>query len=93
MNVRAEYENTPIRHIAVQCPHCGKWFNGWDVVWAVDALEALRYEHQIPFATFECPVCGKEFGGMQHGEKVDIQEVYSAEECYKDCLSKKEVWE
>ena len=31
-NVRVEYESTPIRHIAVQCPKCGKWFKGWDIV-------------------------------------------------------------
>ena len=93
MNVRVEYEPTPIRHIAVQCPHCGNWFNGWDVVWSDHPFESLRYDSDITFEEFNCPVCGKEFGGMQHREVINIQEVGSAEECYKDCLSKKEVWE
>ena len=30
-NVRVEYEPLPIRHIAVQCPNCKKWFRGWEI--------------------------------------------------------------
>ena len=28
LNIRIVYEPTTIRHIAVQCPFCEKWFNG-----------------------------------------------------------------
>ena len=93
MNVRVEFELAPIRHIAVQCPHCNKWFCGWDVVNARNPFNELRDSVDIKFATFTCPVCDKEFGGIQHREQVVIQEVGSAEECYKGCLKKKEVWE
>lgn len=93
MNVRVEYESTPIRHIAVQCPKCQKWFCGWDIVKGERAFDNLRYEHDIRWVEFECPVCGEEFGGMHNREQIIIQEVGSAEECYKNCLNKKEVWE
>ena len=92
MNVRVVYESTPIRHIAVQCPHCGKWFSGWDIL-AGNGYEDLRFEHDISFATFECPLCEKEFGGLQHNENVDIRKVGDADECYKDCLRQKVTWE
>ena len=93
MNVRVEYEPTPIRHIAVQCPHCNQWFSGWDVVCSHDPFRDLRDKTDILYETFRCPVCEEEFGGIQHREEVNIQEVNSAEECYKGCLHKKEVWE
>ena len=57
-NVRVEYESTPIRHIAVQCPKCGKWFHGWDIVKGERAFDVLRYAHDINWTEFECPVCG-----------------------------------
>ena len=92
MNVRVEYESTPIRHIAVQCSYCGKWFCGWDVVVSNNSLRDLRYDSDIHFAEFQCPVCGKGFGGLQNNDAPNIEEVGSAEKCYKDCLQKKEVW-
>lgn len=92
MNVRVEYEPTPIRHIAVQCSYCGKWFSGWDVVDSKDPLYDLRDSDDIAFAEFTCPVCGKGFGGVQNNDAPLIEKVGSAEECYKDCLKKKEVW-
>ena len=93
MNVRVEYESTPIRHIAVQCPKCNKWFNGRDII-NVDWLKDLRYSYQIFFAQFECPVCGKIFGGDECRDfsNVNIEET-SYPEVYKDCLQRKEVWE
>lgn len=92
MNVRVVYESTPIRHIAVQCPHCGKWFSGYDV-FVGDALRDLCYDDDIDFADFKCPVCEKGFGNIVHGEKVEIKEVGDADECYKDCLRQKVTWE
>jgi hypothetical protein len=29
--VRIEYDRIPIRHVAVQCPACEKWFHGNDI--------------------------------------------------------------
>lgn len=28
VNMKVEYERTPIRHLAVQCPDCDFWFFG-----------------------------------------------------------------
>lgn len=91
-NVRVEYESTPIRHTAVQCPICGKWFNGWDIVKGNGAFEVLRYDHDIKWAEFECPVCGTEFGGLQHNDKANIEEMIYPE-IYNECLKRKETWE
>ena len=90
-NVRVEYESTPIRHIAVQCPKCNKWFHGWDIVKGGNAFDSLRYEHDISFVVFKCPVCGKEFGGIQHADKPNIKECVHPE-IYDGCLERKEVW-
>lgn len=32
MKIRVEYEPIPIRHIAVQCDNCFKWFDGREIV-------------------------------------------------------------
>ena len=92
MQVRVEFDPAPIRHIAVQCPECEKWFHGWDIVNGKQ-FDDLRWGYEISWATFTCPVCGAEFGGLQNKEEINIQEVGSAEECYKDCLKKREIWE
>ena len=89
MNIRVEYDPTPIRHIAVQCPCCDKWFYGEDIV--DGGFDYLKYDYQIYFATFTCPVCGKEFGGNQNATKVHIEES-SYPEVYDGCLTRKEIW-
>jgi len=95
MKVRVEFEPVPIRHIAVQCPSCLKWFNGWDIVSAEHPFRDLRYAHDIEFATFHCPICDDDFGDCNPYDRthVKIEEVGSADECYKGCLRKKETWE
>lgn len=93
MNVRVEYEPTPIRHLAVQCPKCNNWFNGWAVMKGA-AFHNLRYKHDIASAKFHCPICNEDFGyKFDQINYLHIKEVNSAEECYKDCLTKKETWE
>lgn len=91
-NVRVEYESTPIRHIAVQCPKCEKWFYGWDIVKEERAFDVLRYKHDINWTEFKCPVCKEEFGGIQNNDKANIKEV-GHPEVYDGCLQRKEVWE
>ncbi len=92
MKVRVEFESTPIRHIAVQCPHCGRWFYGSDMT-----DHALSYEYDIYTASFECPVCGQAFGSENGGygfrSNVELIECGSASEVYKGCYQKKTVWE
>ena len=89
MKVRVEFEATPIRHIAVQCPKCERWYDGRDVT-----NDNLSYEHDIYYAQFICPVCGHVFGAdeCRGYSNVNIEEC-GCGEVYKDCLRKKEVWE
>lgn len=89
MNIRVEYEPAPIRHIAVQCPKCEKWFYGYDIT-----ENELKYNYQIYTAQFKCPVCGRIFGADAYNKyaTLNIDEV-SHPEIYKDCLRRKEVWE
>lgn len=85
-NVRVEYESAPIRHIAVQCPGCKKWFRGCDIT-----EDVLQNDCDVDFAVFECPVCGRAFGGIQHADKPNIEEV-GYPDIYEGCLKRKEVW-
>ena len=85
---RVEFEPTPIRHFAVQCPKCKNWFHGSDVV--SDSLYP-HYGHELHFANFKCPVCEKSFGGYLDNAEIDIQEsVYP--DVYDGCLEKKVEW-
>jgi hypothetical protein len=88
MNVRIEYDPAPIRHIAVQCPKCKKWFKGRDIT-----KYRLDYDYQVGCAYFTCPVCEASFGGDEYNDylKLHIEEV-NYPDVYKDCLEKKEVW-
>lgn len=89
MNVRVEYEPTPIRHIAVQCPNCEKWFRGRDIT-----TDRLNYQYQIYSAQFECPACGHIFGADAYNNYATLKIVErGCDEVYKGCLVKKEVWE
>ena len=89
MNIRIEYAPAPIRHIAVQCPKCEKWFPGRDIT-----KDNLQYECDVYYARFECPICGKMFGANMYvdWDNVHIDEV-PYPHVYADCLEKKEVWE
>lgn len=90
MNVRVEYEATPIRHIAVQCDKCGKWFDGRDI-----ADKEIHYEYDIYSTSFICPICDHFFGADAYRgySNVKIKECDSASEVYDGILRKKEVWE
>ena len=92
-NVRVEYECTPIRYIAVQCPKCKKWFHGTDIT-----HDDLRYSYQIDMASYRCPVCDTKFGydnkrnPFIEKDKPHIEEV-SYPEVYDGCLTQKVIWE
>lgn len=89
MNVRIEYDAVPIRHIAVQCPRCGRWYAGRDIT-----EQKLNFSNELYHAQFICPVCGHVFGAneCQGYSNVKITECVGHEEVYKDCLHRKEVW-
>lgn len=90
MNVKIMYDPTPIRHIAVQCPSCDRWFNGRDI-----ADNDITYDYDLHSAQFECPVCGKIFGSDAYSNhsNIKIEECDSHNEVYKDIYRKVEKWE
>lgn len=85
-NVRVEYDPAPIRHIAVQCPECKKWFRGREI-----SKDFFRYDYEINFMEFNCPICGEKFGGIGYENPI-IEEV-GHPEIYDGCLERKEIWE
>ena len=88
-NIRVELDPAPIRHIAVQCPFCQKWFYGYDIV---HPGHELTYDYQIGYATFECPLCNKEFGSGTEYNDEQIERS-SHPEIYDGVLTKKTIWE
>ena len=92
-NVRVEYDPNPIRHIAVQCPKCKKWFHGRDIT-----HDDLRYGYQIDMVSYHCPVCDTKFGydnernPFIEKDKPNIKEM-DYPEVYDGCLQKKVSWE
>lgn len=86
VNVRVEYEASPVRHVAVQCPSCEKWFQGNDI-----SDRHLCYDYDIRLATFYCPMCNESFGFPEDSDDVEIQESCYPE-IYDGVLRKKEVW-
>lgn len=92
MKMRVEFEPRPVRHVAVQCPECKKWFAGRDIT-----EHDINDEIDLEFAHFECPVCNYRFGydrdKVPSKSQIEIIECGSTEEVYHGCLRKKEVWE
>lgn len=92
VNVRVEYKPALIRHIAIQCPYCKKWFQGNDIT-----ESQLSYDYQLNFAEFHCPVCNNNFGYHANGHLNRKKDELAIEESvypdiYKDCMTKKTVW-
>lgn len=89
IKVRVEYDPIPVRHIAVQCPDCGRWYYGNDI-----SDSFVAYDYDIYNTQFTCPVCGKVFGDSEYRgcDDVEITEM-AYPDIYKDCYTKKEVWE
>lgn len=90
MNVKIMYDPTPIRHIAVQCPDCERWFNGRDI-----GDRELVYDYELYQTQFICPVCGKVFGSDAYSkhQNVKVEECDSVSDIYNDIYKKVEKWE
>ncbi len=80
INVQVCYHPREIKSIAVQCPKCEKWFNGWDIVSDVhhiwEAERELRYEEDIRNTVFKCPFCKEKFGDKYYGGKIKVVDFY-----------------
>lgn len=87
MNVKIMYDPTPIRHIAVQCPSCDRWFNARDI-----GDHELVYDYELYGTQFECPICGAIFGpdACSNYSNVKIQECDSVSDIYNDIYKKVE---
>lgn len=93
-NVKVAYEPRRISRIAVECPKCKKWFKG-------NEIKTGRYieeEYEIYYSEFRCPICNEAFGHPSLEYYADdryepIIEEADDEDIYKDCLTKKTVWE
>lgn len=89
-NVKVQYDMMPIRHIAVECPKCKKWFIGWQIT-----NDDLAEHYDIYSADFICPLCGNVFGRYSsHNNEKWVPNIEESEypDIYKDCLRKKETW-
>lgn len=84
VKIKVEFESTPIRHLAVQCPDCKNWFYGVDIY-----EEWCSYKSDIFWNECKCPKCGSRFK-VSENSKLDSA---NFPEFYKECLQKKEVWE
>ncbi|MDR1704943.1 MAG: phage terminase large subunit family protein [Clostridiales bacterium] len=78
---RVEYEITPIRQLAVRCPHCMAWMRSGQA--SADAIPDIVVAE---FARYKCSVCGLEFCPVELG-RLEIEECGSAEQVYRDCAN------
>lgn len=85
MKAKIVFETRPVRHVAIQCPNCEKWFYGYEIT-----NDTLRDIIDVEFAHYKCPVCGEKFNGINN---LDYTECADAYETYKDCLTKKVTWD
>lgn len=83
--MKVEYQCTPIRHLAIQCPDCNSCFFGHDIIKG-DCL----YKYQITGAECHCPKCDSEF---KVDRESNIEESGDFPEFYNKCLKKKVTWE
>jgi phage FluMu protein Com len=85
VNVKVEFEPTPIRHLAIQCPKCKNWFKNGDIadVW-------IYNEPELYYTEFHCPKCENTFTIDRGDSNVEEAEF---PEFYKNCLQRKETWE
>ena len=74
VNVKVEYEDIPIRHCAIQCPGCHRWFSRFDI-----CVSDIAYVSDFNgFTKCKCPVCNEEFDlrDVTIDENVDFPEFY-----------------
>lgn len=84
INIRLEYELTPIRHLAVQCPECKSWFKQGDI-----CLDYISYSYQLFSTQYTCPKCNFDFKAYD----INIEECFNSKEVYRDVSKKKVIWE
>ena len=86
-NVRVELDPAPIRRLAVQCPYCGKWFDGYDI-----SENPPTDNDDLDWTLYTCPICEKDFGSNEVFSEVNI-EITCDDKKFEECLQKKVTWE
>ena len=86
LNIRVEYEPTPIKHLSIQCPKCKNWFRARDIT-----DSPINFQYQLYNLDCVCPKCEEEF--LLEDYKINEEESYGAA-VYEDCLigEEKTVW-
>lgn len=85
VNIKVEFESTPIRHLAIQCPNCNSWFHGGDIL-----KNYCSYDYELYGAGCHCPKCDYDFR-IDYKSKFD--EDVQFPEFYANCLEQKVSWE
>lgn len=84
VRIKVEFDPTPIRHLAIQCPSCKNWFVGCDII-----KNDCVYEYQLTESECECPKCGDKFiidceSDIENGDFPEF---------YDKCLKQIVTWE
>lgn len=87
INIRVEFEPTPIRHLAIQCPNCQNWFADYDIC---ENNIDIKDKYDLYFLECRCPKCHHFFENKNH-ESLNIIEC-GHKEVYKNVLKKKIEW-
>lgn len=85
VKIKAEFDPSPIRHLAIQCPNCNNWFVGNDILY-----KQVMYEYEIKGNSFNCPICGTY---VLISDDSKIEEDVDFPKFYDNCKKKKTVWE
>lgn len=80
VSFRVEYETSPIRHLAVRCPHCEAWMRAQQA--SSDHIPDMVVAE---FARYECVECGHKFCPAELVE-IEVEECDSAGQVYRDCV-------
>ena len=86
VNLKVEFESRPVKHLAIQCPDCNRWFKQTDIT----LKKWISNESDIDqFTKCECPACSCKFnlGNVEYDENVEFPEFYN------NCAKQKTVWE
>ena len=88
INVRVEYEPKQIRHMAIQCPYCERWFAMGDAL--AHGAKYVGYDDEIEFTNYHCPVCDRDFN-RDFGRKFHVTEC-SYPDVYNGIMHKHVMW-
>lgn len=84
---KVEFEPRPIRHAAVMCPTCKRWYYVNDIKIGDNRIVD---ELDLNYAEYKCPVCSTIFSLEEYNADY-IDADYP--EDFSECLERKVIWE